>query len=173
NGMAQKGYKFDGGALGVAGRATATGEVWVADPGGYVLKYSLTLKGGADYFGEGGDGSLTWAYDVTKAGQPATILLPKDCPEGLVDAPLMDDAQKVEQQPGVTRYITHATVAQVSEFYQQQLATAGWKLDGKPGIGDKAGFLTFTQGKSRLSVVITVGDAGTAVRLLQESERKR
>jgi hypothetical protein len=172
NGIAAKGYKFDERALGAAGRAKATGEVWVADPGGYVLKYSVTLTGGPEYFGEGEDGTLTWAYDVTKVGQPATITLPKDCPEGLVDAPLMDDAQNVQRLSGITLYTTHATVVQISDFYQKQLPTAGWNLDGKPGIGDKAGFISFKQGKSRLSVVIVVSDAGTAVRLLLQSERK-
>jgi hypothetical protein len=172
NGIAAKGYKFDERALSAAGRAKATGEVWIADPGGYVLKFSLTLTGGPDYFGEGSDGTLTWTYDVTKADQPAAILLPKDCPEGLVDAPVMDDAQNVQRLPGTTMYTTHATVAQISDFYQKQLPTAGWKLDGKPGIGDKAGFLTFTQGKSRLSVLITVGDKETSVRLALDSERK-
>ncbi len=172
NGIAAKGYKFDERALGAAGRAKATGEVWVAATGGYVLKYSLTLQGGADYFGEGGDGTLTWAYDVTKAGQPAAIALPKDCPEGLVDAPVMDDAKNVQRLPGVTLYTTPSTVAQVADFYQKQLPAAGWKLDGKPGIGDKAGLLNFKQGNAQLAVLITVGDQGTAVRLLLATARK-
>ncbi len=48
NGVTTKGYKFNERALGVAGRATATGEVWIADTGGYVVEYSLTLKGLSD-----------------------------------------------------------------------------------------------------------------------------
>ncbi len=172
NGIPAKGYKFDERALGEAGHSQATGEVWVANPGDYVLKYSLTMTGGADYFGEGSDGTLSWTYDVKKAGQPAAIALPKDCPEELVDAPMMDDAQGVQRLPGVTLYTTHSTVAQVAGFYQKQLSAAGWKLHGKPGIGDKAGFLGFKHDTSQLTVLITVGDGGTAVKLMLQTARK-
>ena len=166
NGVAAKDYKFNERALGVVGRATATGEVWVADPGGYVVKYSLTLKGGAEYFGEGGEGTLTWAYDVTKAGQPTAIVLPKDCPAGLVDAPLMDNAQNVQRYPGATLYTTSSTVTQVVDFYQKELPAAGWKLQGQPLVGQKAASLTFQQGASQLTVFISVGDKGVGVRLI-------
>src|SRR5204863_6071369 len=104
--------------------------------------------------------------DVTKAGQPAAIVLPKDCPAGLVDAPLMEAAQDVHRDPGATVYTTSATVAQVADFYQKQLPAAGWKLDGKPTIGEQAGVLDFTQGTSRLTVFIRAGDQGTVVRLM-------
>ncbi len=169
NGVTANGYKFDERALGLAGNATGTGEVWVADTGGYVVEYSLTLKGGADYFGEGGDGTLTWTYDVTKVGQPAAITLLKDCPSGLVDAPVMKDAQNVQQLPGATVYTTPSTVAQVADFYQKQLPATGWKLNGKPGIGAKAGFLTFKQGTSQLTVLIQAGDKGTVVQIVLAS----
>jgi hypothetical protein len=141
----------------------------VADEGGYVLKFSLTVKGGPEYFGEGGERTLTFAYDVTKAGQPVTIALPRDCPEGLVDAPLMADAQDVQRFPGATLYTTKSTLAQVAAFYQQELPKTGWELDGKPSIEDKAGLVNFKQGKSRLTVLILVGDGGTQVRLLLTS----
>src|SRR5262249_1994617 len=149
-------YTFDERALGLAGRAKATGEVWVATKGGYVVKYMLTLNGQADYFGEGSDGTLTWTYDVTNVGKAAAITLPKDCPAGFIDAPLMQDAQNVEQLPGATLYTTPSTVKQVADFYQKQLPAAGWKLNGKPSITDKSGSLSFKQGKLQLTVLIQV-----------------
>ena len=124
------------------------------------------MQGGAYYFGDGGDGTLTWAYDLTKADQPADITLPKDCPGGLVDVPVMDDAQNVQRLPGITLFTTHSNVVEVADFYQKQLPAAGWKLNGKPSVADKNGFVSFKQGKSQLTVIITVGDGGTAVQLL-------
>jgi hypothetical protein len=166
NNVDAKGYKFDERALGVAGRAKATGEVWVAATGGYVLKYNLTLTAGPDYFGEGDEGTLTWAYDVTKAGQPAAITFPKDCPSGLIDAPVMDDAQDVQRLPGITLYNTKSTPAQVADFYQKKLTEAGWKVNGKPAITEQTAMLTFKQGTEQLTVVVKVTDKGTRVRLL-------
>jgi hypothetical protein len=166
NNVDAKGYKFDERALGVAGHAKATGEVWVADAGGFVLKYNLTLTAGPDYFGEGGEGTLTWVYDVVKVGQPAIITFPKDCPAGLVDAPVMDDAQDVRRLPGITLYNTKSTPAQVAEFYQKKLTEAGWKADGKPSITEQSAMLSFKQGTTQLTVVSRVTDTGTRVRLL-------
>lgn len=166
NGSSARHYKFDETALGVAGRAKATGEVWVADSGGYVVKYALTLNGGEDYFGKGSDGTLTWAYEMKQTSQPAAIVLPKDCPPGLIDAPVMDNAQDVQRYPAATLYTTSSTVAQVADFYQKKLPAAGWKLDGKPTIGKSGAQITFKQGNSQLIVLITVEDNGTAVRLL-------
>jgi hypothetical protein len=166
NNVAAKGYKFDERALGIVDRAKATGEVWVADKGGYVLKYSLTLTGGPEYFGENTEGTLTWAYDVTKADQPVTIVLPKDCPTGLVDAPVMEDAQDVQRYPGATLYITNSTAAQVIDFYQKALPAIGWKVEGKPIISEKTAVLNFKQGTFLLTLFVTVSDQGTAVRLL-------
>jgi hypothetical protein len=169
NGVAAKGYKFDERALGAEGRAKATGEVWVADPGGYIVKYNLTLNGGAEYFGDGGEGTLTWAYTVTKVGQPAAIKLLKDCPEGLVDAALMADAEDVERYPGATLYRTSSTIAQVADFYVKNLPTAGWKATTAPIIEEKMALLNFKQGTLELTVYITVDDNGTVVRLMLDS----
>jgi hypothetical protein len=172
NGIAAKGYKFDERALGAAGQVKATGEVWVAEKGGYVVKYSLTLKGGAEYFGEGSEGTLTWTYDVTKAGQPAAIAVPKDCSEGIIDGPVMQDAQKVQRAPGTTQYMTKSPITQIADFYKQELPAAGWKMEGKPDISKKAGLLSFKQGDSHLTVIITVGNEVTRVRLVLETSRK-
>ncbi len=84
----------------------------------------------------------------------------------------MDDAQNVQRLPGATLFTTHSPIAQVADFYQKQLPASGWKLDGKPSIGDKAGLLNFKQGTSQLTVVSMLGDQGTAVRLLLATARR-
>jgi hypothetical protein len=103
---------------------------------------------------------------VTKAGQPAAITFPKDCPAGLVDAPVMEDAQDVQRLPGVTLYTTKSTPAQVADFYQKRLTEAGWKADGKPAITEQTALLAFKQGTAQLTVFVRVTDTGTRVRLL-------
>jgi hypothetical protein len=135
-----------------------------------VVKYNLTLKGGAEYFGEGGEGTLTWDYTVSKAGQPTAIQLLKDCPEGLIDAALLDDAQDVERYPGATLYRTSSTIAQAADFYQKTLPIAGWTATAAPIIEDKVAVLNFKQGTSELTVYITADDKGTVVRLLLDSQ---
>ncbi len=52
-----------GGAFGQFCLAQSTGEMWVASDGGYIVKYLVTTKGDANYFGEGIDGTLRlWSW---------------------------------------------------------------------------------------------------------------
>lgn len=165
NGVAADYYKFDERALGQVGLAKATGELWVASKGGYLVRYLLTAKGGAAYFGDGSDGTLSWDYELTGANQPPAIKLPADCPAGMVDVPRLPGAVNVLSVPGLLAYDTPAGLADAAAFYQKQLPALGWKVDGEPAVSDASQFLQFTQPAKTLSVVLTTGKAGTRVRI--------
>jgi hypothetical protein len=165
NGVPAKHYTFDQRALGQGKLTESMGEVWVADAG-YVVKYILTTKGGANYFGEGIEGTLTHDYNLTEIDQPTAVELPEDCPPGLIDAPVMSDAQDVEQLPGVTLYRTASSIADVIAFYQDQLPGMGWQPTEESTITETFGVLELTQGDQQLSVIASPGNDGTTVRLL-------
>lgn len=161
-------YKFDERSLfGQAGIAKSTGEMWVASKGGYIVKYLLTTKGGADFFGEGIEGTLTWDYELTGANQPVSIEIPKDCPAGLVNAPLLPDASNVESMPGMLTFDTSTSLADATAFYVKQIPTLGWKVsEGEPATPDVSGdsvVLDFTQADTTLSVIITSDQGVTTV----------
>jgi hypothetical protein len=158
-------YTFDQRAIGMEGLAEASGEVWVAADGGYVLRYTLTEQGDANYFGEGTEGTVTWDYTLDPSA-PATIAIPDDCPAGLIDAPVMDDAQNTQQLPSVTMFETPSDAAAVLTFYSQQLPALGWTQQGEPVVTDVMTLATFLQGDQQLSLIITPTDAGSKVRLL-------
>ncbi len=120
-------YTFDERALTQAGLNKSTGELWLAQEDGRVLRYRQTTTGDENYFGEGTRGSMSWDYELTQINQPVTIALPKDCPPGLVDAPMLPDAANVESLPGLLRYETTSSVQEVVAFYQQELAALGWQ----------------------------------------------
>lgn len=165
NGVSANHYTFDQRALGEEGRTKSTGEVWVADAG-YVVRYVLTTQAGADYFGEDIEGTLTYEYDLTEIDQPAAVEVREDCPAGLIDAPVMPDAQDVRQLPSVTLYNTASSIADVIAFYQQELPGIGWQASGEPVLTETFGVIELTQGDQQLSVIASSGDEGTSVRLL-------
>jgi hypothetical protein len=165
NGVPAKHYTFDQRALGQDGLTESTGEVWVADVG-YVVKYVLTTQGEAKYFGEGIEGTLTHDYTLTEIDQPAAVELPEDCPPGLVDAPLIPDAEDVKQHPSVTLFRTASSIAEVLAFYQDQLPGMGWQPSGEPVVTETFGVLELTQGDQQLSVIASPENNGTAVRLV-------
>lgn len=167
NEIAAHHYTFDQRALVTVPAATASGEVWVAEEDGYVVKYLLSLQGGPEYFGEGGEGTIFVEYNLTDAGQPPPLTLPEDCPGSFLDVPVMDDAQAIERLPSLTRYTTPSNVAAVAAYYQEQLPAAGWEVLGKPIVTENLSMLDFVQGEQQLTIIVSAGTDGTVVRLVQ------
>lgn len=155
-------YAFDQRALVLMDHTQSSGEVWVAEDGGYVVRYTLTIAGGPDYFGEGIEGMMTLSYDLHEVNQPVTITVPADCPPALVNAPLMPDAANARQMPGLTTYdLPSASLEDVLAFYQAELPALGWEMSGDLYITDTTAALDFIQGDRRLSVVAAAGDVTT------------
>jgi hypothetical protein len=163
NDVASDKYTFDERAFGQLGLAKSTGEMWVASEGDYIVKYLVTTKGDADYFGEGIEGTLTWDYELTDVNQPVTFALPADCPAGIVDVPLLADASDVLNMPSMLSYDTASSLTDAAAFYQKQIPDLGWTLIGEPDVTDTTALLSFTKGDQEMSVIITVGDTGTKV----------
>jgi hypothetical protein len=166
NDVAADQYTFDERALGGLGLVKSTGEMWVATDGGYIVKYVLTTKGNANYFGEGIQGTLTWDYELTGANQPVAIQLPVDCPAGMVNTPQLADATNVRNVPGMLTYDTSTKLADAAAFYLKQIPGLGWAPLGDPAINDTTALLTFTQGDQEMTIIIIAGDGGTKVHIV-------
>jgi hypothetical protein len=166
NGTAADHYTFDERAILQSGRSTSTGEAWVATNGGYVVKYLLRSKAGAELFGDGIEGTITWDYELTGVNQPVAMSLPEDCPTGLVDAPQLPDATNVDNVPGLLTYDTATPLADVVTFYQTELATRGWTASEDATIDDTSATIDFTQGSATLVLTATVDGSTTSVQLL-------
>jgi hypothetical protein len=165
NGAPADHYTFDENALGQAGRATSKGEMWVASDGGYILKYLLTTNGKADYFGEGVEGTLSWDYELTGIGQPVTITLPDDCPPGMLNVPQLPDASNVTNVPGLLRYETSTSLADIAAFYQAQIPPLGWDVGSDPDFTDTSMIVDFTQGTVTLTVTASIDNGVTTVQI--------
>ncbi len=168
NDAAASHYTFNERAFGQLDIAQSTGEMWVASDGGYIVKYVVTTKGDASYFGEGIEGTLTWDYELTDVNAPATFALPADCPAGMVDAPQLPDASNILNMPSILSYDTASSLADAATFYQNQIPGLGWKLSGEPAITETTTQMEFTKENQTMTVII-VGDTGTNVEILLEN----
>lgn len=131
NGVPAVVYQFDQRALGLDGEGTAAGKVWIAQDGGWVVKYELSLSSDV-VFGEGMSGEQRWSYEVSEVGQ-AQALLPGSCPQPLADFPVPDDATEVVRSPGQVRFNTGLAEADLGAFYAEQLPALGWSpMDAPP-----------------------------------------
>lgn len=172
NDVASDHYTFDERAFGQSDIAQSTGEMWVASVGGYIVKYALTTKGDADYFGEGIEGTLTWDYELTEVNRPVTFELPADCPAGMVVAPLLPDASNVLNMPSVLGYDTSTSLADIAAFYQNELPVLDWTLIGEPAITETTVLLDFTQGNQKMTVIVTTDAGVTTVNILLEKAQE-
>ena len=127
NGVQTTRYTFDERALGESGLNRSTGELWVASKGGHLVRYRLATTGDSGYFGGGAQGRMTWDYQLTGDDQSQALALPASCPPGLVEAPMLPNASKVQRDPGVLQYETTGTVAEAAAFHERELGALGWK----------------------------------------------
>jgi len=166
NDIAADHYTFDQRALDEEGLSESTGELWVASEGGYLVRYMLTRKANADYFGEGIEGTLTLDYNLTQPNQPFTIILPEDCPPGLVDAPMLPDASHVENLGGMLSYTSTSNLTDAVAFYQEQIPGLGWQSQGDAVITDAAALFAYTKDDVQMHIIITPSNTGTEIRIV-------
>lgn len=101
---------------------SASGQVWVAEESGLVLKYELIAKIEGDAF----SGTYHWSYMLSQVNQDLVIHLPDGCQPVLADLPVPPEAAGVTNLPGFQRYTTGSAPQDVVAFYHEQLSEHGW-----------------------------------------------
>ncbi|OGN75702.1 MAG: hypothetical protein A2X25_02730 [Chloroflexi bacterium GWB2_49_20] len=165
--MAVTHYRFDERAVDMAGLGVAQGEMWVANDGGFVVKYSLQIQSNQGIYDSDQTGTMTWDYQLDGMEQPFDIALPQDCPAGMSDVPIPNEAGNVKKVPGYLSYTTDQSVAESADYYQKNLPTAGFQLEGTPLINDNESYLEYVNSSRILTILIKPGTQ-TSVHLMME-----
>jgi predicted small lipoprotein YifL len=167
NGVPTKHYKYNSKAGMLATLGEVSGETWVATDGGYVVKDSVTWKGGGGLFGLGssttakGEGSWTW--ELLDVNKPIEITPPEGCGGSQLALPIMPDATEKSRFGNMTSYKTAGAVSDVAAFYKDKLAADGWSPEGEPTEMGDAVILNFAKDSQKLNVMITASDGTTQV----------
>ena len=175
NGVSANHYQFDQKAVAwQAGQnGKASGDVWIAQQGGYVLKYALNIQLPSGDF----QGTRSWSYALSDIGTGTKIALPKGCLPLITDIPVMDGATQIMQLPAFQSYNTSAGLEQVASFYKQKLNAPGWTL--LPGVEAQGGkqTLDFVQsqpdGSGRLAVIQMSEQNGQTAVIVQSAITKK
>ena len=162
-------YSFTQQALGAGEAATASGKVWVAQPGGQVVKYSLTLESDT-VFGTGITGQQSWEYTLRDPGEGA-VQLPESCPLPLTGIPVPDGATGLAELPAEVRFQTALDAGTLAAFYTDQLGALGYLPQGE-GLETANGPLwAYIQqgegGQTMLIVTATPAESGLNVRVVR------
>ena len=149
----------------ICSAAKVSGEIWVAVDGGFVVKETVNWSGAVGLFGTSskckGDGKWTW--ELSDVNQLITIQPPENCGGAAADIPVMKDATEKTSLGDTIMYKTASKMADVAEFYKQQMPAKGWKLEGEPEITDEFATTEFTQGDQTAQVMLSVDEGKTQV----------
>ncbi len=154
NGVTTLHYHFDQNGLPL--EESSSGEVWIAQPGGYVVKYTLSIPGPANPTGSSVETAETLSYELTKTNAIDKIELPAGCVPVLVDFPAMADAQDIYRSSGYMDFTSPSGAAQVVDFYDQALPPLGWTQVGPsltPAQTDSH-ILEYAQGDQALTIFL-------------------
>lgn len=168
NGVKASHYKLDAGSFGMDGK-DVQGDVWIADSGGYVVKLTMTVKGGEAVFGKDREGTQTLTYELTGINSTDPVKLPEGCLPVLTNIPLMPDASNVYRVPDFLRYDTKSTGESVLEFYRKELAAKGWQGGDVHPNGSDGQILSFTHSVDPDGIHISV-TKGTGVQMVSVSK---
>ena len=165
DGIASRHYTFDAASLVLPGDATASGEVWIAKDGGYVVKYVLDITGSDSVFGVGASGTRHLEYALSKVGAQAQVVYPAGCDPVLGDIPALEDASDLTRLPGLLDYSTNATQNDIFAFYQDKLTAMGWQKLTDDGIGTDSATSSFTRSDSSVDAIVAVEVEGSSQRV--------
>jgi hypothetical protein len=158
NGVPAQHYAVDIKNLTALGAYTnGKSEVWIAQPGNFVVKYSFEATGKDAFFSSGSDteGTMQWTYELKSVNQPIVIEPPKDCGGAPDDIPTMADATDQSAFGTMSTYSSPSAFDDVVNFYNKEMVAKGWTA--KEGGMSTDGFaqLMFTKDKRSASVMIT------------------
>lgn len=164
NGVKTDRYTFDETGISSGVFSKASGDVWLAQEGNFVVKYVGTATGKMLMFGGDTDGTATWDYQLEAINTLAAIELPEEClaQKPADDIPVPAGATDKAQFGGMITFKTTNTVDQVIEFYQTQMPAQGW-TEGEASEFGGMRTLTFTKDDRSLNIMISSGDDGVSV----------
>ena len=188
NGIEVEHYSFDEGSFSAADMPEgmdieeATGNVYIAKDGGYLVHMDMVMSG-ANLDLPTGDGeemlqngSMELTVDLSDINQPINIVVPEEAlasgqaPE---DIPIPDNAEDVQivDFMGMITFLSPQTPEEVADYYIAEMPNNGWteeSLDQMEGMHS----LVYSKGDRRASILITVDDdtGQTAVLITTEGE---
>jgi hypothetical protein len=174
NGVPTVHYKIDATGLETLGYFNGNGDVWVAEPGNYVVKYTFQATGSDKFFGSSNsEGTIKWDYEVSDVNQPIIIQAPENCGGAAEDIPMMSDAQDQAAFGGMSTYSTPSKFADVVAFYEKELKAKGWtETEGSGMSTEGMSTKSYTKDGRTIQVVITADTSSdkTTVMITEEKQ---
>ncbi len=185
NGIVTRHYSFDKSAMtgtDLTDVKEATGHVYIAKDGDFLVSLVMDATGQIDLFNEGltEDGQMHVEINLTDVDVPVEAAIPAACTaeDGSVggansDFPILDDATEVTSFAGILSYQTALPMEDVVAFYDDALANEGWVKDEEGSlIASGNALVNYTLDGVTISLTISPNEdtGGNYVILLSDEE---
>ncbi len=167
NGVKADHYKVENVGVGFGDLNSESGEVWIAQDGGYVVHIEGQAEGTFD-LSTSVKGQMEWTYDLKDVNQAFTIELPEICANqqnALGDLPIPDNATKVSTLGQIITFGTPDKPDVVAKYFRDNLPGKGWKITEDTTMGDTLFMLSVEKDGQSLSIMIASDEQtkGTSV----------
>jgi hypothetical protein len=156
-------YTFEADSLGDF--TDASGEMVLAEEGGYALRYDFSGSTTDSRFMPGQAGQLSWRFAITGTDPGEALSAPEGC---AVDLPVMADAADLASLFGVVTYTTPSSSEAVAAFYAEALPAEGWGRYTLPATQGDTTLLVYARAGEFLNVNIVAKESGSEVQLISE-----
>jgi hypothetical protein len=149
-----------------SGVTSQSGEVWLAQDGGYAVKFTGQAQGSFNLISTF-TGTVTWTYDVKDINRVASIDLPPECSiqqNSQSDLVFPPNATGLSQLGQMTVFSSPDKPTDVSSFFQTNLPAKGWTVDS---VNDSLGSvitIQISKAGQKMQIMITGdGSSGSSV----------
>lgn len=152
-----------------------SGEIWIANEGGYVVRYigtgEVTNMAAPDEGLGLVQGTVRWEYLVSAINSAEAVVLPTECanlepPGPALELPTYPGATVDFSAGNLTSYTVDAPVGEVADFYRAALPAEGWTLVDDTDLGEDAGFsLAFVRDDSAIQMFVSTEEGRTQILL--------
>lgn len=161
NGVKADHYKVEQSSLGFGTATSQSGDVWLAQSGGYMVKYTGTAQGDFNIFSDTTNGTTVWTYDLTGANQLKEIVLPAACADAAAavsDIPIPPNATDQGNLGDLITFTSPDAPKTVGDYFRGALPGKGWKIVSDTNL-DTVIMMTIQKDTRKYTLMISPGNA--------------
>jgi hypothetical protein len=167
NGVRTDHYQVQNSVLSFGTATAETGEMWVSQDNGYLVRYSGMADGEFTLTTSKVKGRATFSYDLTNVNLLKEITLPETCRLDTVsiqDLPVPANATEQGTFAGIFTFSSPDTPKVVAAFYRKQLVVKGWKITSDTDMGTVS-MISISKDTRKFQIMIALGtnNVGTSV----------
>jgi hypothetical protein len=162
NGIKADHYSAKNIKMSLGDTTSVSGEVWIAQDGQYIVKFTGKADGNFLLNSNLINGSVTWDYEVTDINQVGDMQAPASCSDSpnAIDAngfPIPDNATDKQILGDFIAYDSPDNADVVRTYYRKQLPDKGWTIT-KDTEDQDTFIIGITKGSSNLEIMVIPND---------------